>query len=145
MTVAVGHHPATMPSYNSVDLDEVHSLSRYCFLYSSSWEACVVFSSCCAPIMYFPFSISCSRTHHGQVSFPGSKDLLNSRDFSTNIPPGHFHGSHVLAGHDKTKKLHQSRLCAAGEYCPLFEIERQQIPKDAWLFFFLWISLLSGP
>lgn len=43
MTVAVGHHPATMPSYNSVDLDEVHSLSRYCFLYSSSWEACVVF------------------------------------------------------------------------------------------------------
>lgn len=143
MTVAVGQHPATMPGYNSVDLDEVHSLSRYCFLYSSSWEACVVFSSCCAHIMSFPFSISCSRTHHGQVSFPGSKDHL-LHGFFNHFSTWTLSWISVLAGHE-TKKLYQSRLCGTGEYCPLLEIERQQIPKDAWLFFFLWISLLSGP
>lgn len=34
MTAALLPHQANMPSYNTVDLDEVSSLPRYCFLYA---------------------------------------------------------------------------------------------------------------
>lgn len=53
MTVAlVVPRPATMLGYNnSGDLEEVHSLSRYCFSLSSEFFICLVIS-CCSKIMY---------------------------------------------------------------------------------------------
>lgn len=49
MTVTLCVTTATMPCFkNSNDLDEVHSLSRYCFLYSSLGGLRLLFISCCA-------------------------------------------------------------------------------------------------
>lgn len=53
MTVTLVPHPGNMPGYNnSVDLDEVQSLSRYCFLLI--WRLASAFISCCSrnPVLF---------------------------------------------------------------------------------------------
>lgn len=52
MTVTLVTQPAAMHAFKNSDLDEVHSLSRYCFSYSSLGGLHLLFLSCCAQIMY---------------------------------------------------------------------------------------------
>lgn len=70
MTVAlVLSHPATMPGYkNSADLDEVHSLSRYCFLVCISYCFTVI-RSCTRKKKIMSF-LSVSSVLHYSRGFP---------------------------------------------------------------------------
>lgn len=52
MTVTLVTQPASMHAFKNSDLDEVHSLSRYCFSYSSLGGSHLLFQSCCSQIMY---------------------------------------------------------------------------------------------
>lgn len=98
MTIAlVVPHPATMPGYNnSVDLDEVHSLSRYCFLYSIPWEACICFTIMLRENnVSFQFRLSCLTGYH-------TEELFN---------PG-FHGTVSFQGY-LLSTLHLDACCGS--------------------------------
>lgn len=84
MTVTLCVTTATMPGFkNSTDLDEVHSLSRYCFLYSSLGGLRLLFKSCCAKSMYQSscfFTLSSTQGYRSRTTNTSSsrpKELLH--------------------------------------------------------------------
>ena len=145
MTVAVvGPHPATMPGYNnSVDLDEVHSLSRYCFLYSSSWEACSVFYFMLRAKSCIFLSVILLQDITSRLHFQDQWTTRIPWTFQPNSLPGHFHGSLSEPDMRKQRNYHFG-LVPVVSIAQNLKLRFNRLPR-CLDFLLLWLSLLSGP